>query len=88
MADSVSARIRPEADQPRLSWLRRYWQGLAIAAAVSYGQLQASGESHQAAAPPYVQMLPDAPPGFHPMELVGGAVLTVPLEPNVERSGN
>jgi len=69
-------------------WLRRYWQGLAIAAAVSYGQLQASGEGRHAVPPPYVQMLPDPPPGFHPMERVGDSILTMPLEASSERSRN
>jgi hypothetical protein len=84
MASDVSA----QSAQFRFAWLRRYWQGLAIAAAVSYGQLQASGESRPAVAPPYVQMLPDAPPGIHPMEMVGDVVLTMPLEPSSERSRN
>ncbi|HVL24948.1 MAG TPA: hypothetical protein VM450_12750 [Thermomicrobiales bacterium] len=73
--------MRERATRPaRPGWLRRYWQGLAIAAAVSYGQLQATGESQLSVAPPYVQMLPDPPAGFHPMEVVGEQVLTVPLE--------
>jgi hypothetical protein len=75
-------------DTERPGWLRRYWQGLAIAAAVSYGQLQASGESRQAVSPPYVQMLPDPPAGFHPMEMVGEQILTVPLVASSERSRN
>jgi hypothetical protein len=80
--------MSPQGTQVRFAWLRRYWQGLAIVAAVSYGQLQTSGESRPPVAPPYVQMLPDAPPGFHPMEVVGDVVLTMPLEPFSERSRN
>lgn len=71
-------------------WFRRYWQGLIIAAAVSYGQLQDSTDTDAVAAQrhPYVWMLPDRPAGLHPMEVVGRNVLTVPLELRPERSPN
>lgn len=71
-------------------WLRRYWQGLIIAAAVSYGQLQDTPETDVLAAQrhPYVWMLPDRPEGLHPGEVVGRSVLTVPLELRPERSPN
>ena len=71
-------------------WLRRYWQGLIIAAAVSYGQLQDSPDTDAVAAQrhPYVWMLPDRPSGLHPGEVVGRSVLTVPLELRPERSPN
>lgn len=74
----------------RDGWLRRYWQGLIIAAAVSYGQLQDSAETDAVAAQrhPYVWMLPDPPAGFHRGEVVGRNVLTVPLEIRPERSPN
>ena len=64
----------------RFGRLRRYWQGVVLAAAVSYGQLQSAAETRAAVMPPYVQMLPDTPPGFDPLEMVGRQVLTVPLE--------
>lgn len=71
-------------------WLRRYWQGLVIAAAVSYGQLQDSPDTDAVAAQrhPYVWMLPDRPAGLHPGEVVGRNVLTVPLEIWPDRSPN
>lgn len=71
-------------------WLRRYWQGLLIAAAVSYGQLQATTDTDAVAAQrhPYVWMLPDRPAGLHPGEVVGPNVLTVPLETRPDRSPN
>lgn len=64
------------------SWLRQYWHGLVIAAAVSYGQLQDTGGTDVRAAQqhPYVWMLPDRPVGFHPGEVVDSRVLTMPLE--------
>lgn len=68
------------ASQRRPGRLRRYWQGVVLAAAVSYGQLQSTAETRAAVMPPYVQMLPDRPPGFDPLEMVGRQVLTVPLE--------
>lgn len=66
----------------RFGWLRRYWQGLLIAAAVSYGQLQDTDFTDVRAAQrhPYVWMLPDEPAGMSPLELVNGHVLTLPLE--------
>ena len=67
---------------------RRYWQGVVLAAAVSYGQLQVTGETRGAVMPPYVQMLPDQPPGFHPLEIVGRQVLTVPLDLGGARRGD
>jgi hypothetical protein len=53
-----------------------------IAAAVSYGQLQDLGDTDVRAAQqyPYVQMLPDRPDGFHPGEIAGRSILTLPLE--------
>lgn len=71
-------------------WIRRYWQGLVIAAAVSYGQLQDTADTDVRAAQqhPYVWMLPDRPSGFHPGEVVGRGVLTLPLEPDVDPSLN
>jgi hypothetical protein len=68
--------------------LRRYWQGVVLAAAVSYGQLQVTGETRGAVMPPYVQMLPEQPPGFHPLEVVGRQVLTVPLDLSGVRRGD
>jgi hypothetical protein len=70
--------------------MRRYWQGLLIAAAVSYGQLQDSGMTDVRAAQrhPYVWMLPDVPQGFHPGERVGQSVLTMPLDVQRDRSLN
>lgn len=70
--------------------IRRYWQGLLIAAAVSYGQLQDVGWTDVRAAQkhPYVWLLPDEPQGFRPGELVGDHVLTVPLEPMSDPSRN
>lgn len=67
--------------------LRRYWQGVVLAAAVSYGQLQSTGETRGAVMPPYVQMLPEQPPGFDPLEVVGRQVLTVPLDLRGSRRG-
>lgn len=74
----------------RDGWMRRYWQGLLIAAAVSYGQLQDTGEADVVAAQgvPYVWMLPDRPEGFHPGEVVGRRVLTVPLKVEEMRTLN
>lgn len=74
----------------REGWLRRYWQGLLIAAAVSYGQLQPTVDTDAVAAQrhPYVWMLPDRPPGLHPGEVVGRNVLTMPLDPRRDRSPN
>jgi hypothetical protein len=71
-------------------WLRRYWQGLIIAAAVSYGQLQDSPGTDVVAAQrhPYVWMLPERPAGLHPGEVVGRSVLTVPLELRPDCSPN
>jgi hypothetical protein len=70
--------------------MRRYWQGLLIAAAVSYGQLQDSGDTDVIAAQgiPYVWMLPEQPRGFHEGEVVGRRVLTMPLEIDEDRSPN
>jgi len=61
-----------------------------IAAAVSYGQLQDTGDTDAAAAQgyPYVWMLPDEPRGLHPGEVVGHSVLTLPLEIDPDRSLN
>jgi hypothetical protein len=71
-------------------WMRGYWQGLVIAAAVSYGQLQDSDDFdvHAMQQYPYVWMLPDRPSGLHPGEIVGGRVLTLPLEPEPDRAPN
>ena len=71
-------------------WLRRYWQGLIIAAAVSYGQLQDAPDTDAFAAQrhPYVWMLPERPAGLHPGEVVGRRVPTVPLELRPDRSPN
>jgi hypothetical protein len=71
-------------------WLRRYWQGLIIAAAVSYGQLQPTVDTGVVAAQrhAYVWMLPDRPPGLHPGEVVGRSVLTVPLDVDPDRAPN
>lgn len=70
--------------------MRRYWQGLVIAAAVSYGQLQDSGDTdvHAAQRHPYVWMLPDRSSFLHPGELVGRSVLTMPLDIERDRSLN
>ena len=65
--------------------MRRYWQGLMIAAAVSYGQLHAEGDLKAPELPPYVRMLPGQPPRFHPLEVVGHEILTVPLELDATR---
>lgn len=81
MHDSGATRDR------RPGRLRRYWQGMVLAAAVSYGQLQATGEARGSVMPPYVQMLPEQPPGFHPLEVVGLQVLTVPLDLSWSRRG-
>jgi hypothetical protein len=74
----------------REGWMRRYWQGLLIAAAVSYGQLQDSAETDVLAAQkhPYVWMLPDVPRGLHPGEVVGQSVLTLPLDIDRDPSPN
>ena len=75
----------------RFGRLRRYWQGLLIAAAVSYGQLQDTDFTDVRAAQrhPYVWMLPDEPMGMSPLEIVGNHVLTVPLElSNTDRLWN
>jgi hypothetical protein len=71
-------------------WLRRYWQGLIIAAAVSYGQLQSTVDTDVVAAQrhAYVWMLPDRPAGLHPGEVVGRSVLTVPLDVDPDRAPN
>lgn len=76
--------------RPSSGWFRRYWQGLLIAAAVSYGQLQDVGWTDVRAAQkhPYVWLLPDDPHGFRPGELVGDHVLTVPWEPTSGQSWN
>lgn len=70
---------RPE---DRLRWLKRYWQGLLIAAAVSYGQLQDSDFTDVRAAQrhPYVWMMPDEPLGMSPLEMIGDQILTEPYE--------
>lgn len=70
--------------------IRRYWQGLIIAAAVSYGQLQDTGATDARAAQrhPYVWMLPDRTERLHPGEMVGRTVLTMPLDPDPDRSLN
>ena len=70
--------------------LRRYWQGLLIAAAVSYGQLQDSGVTDVRAAQrhPYVWMLPEQEGRLHPGEQVGRTVLTMPLHITQDRSLN
>lgn len=62
--------------------LRRYWQGLLIAAAVSYGQLQDMPFTDVRAAQkhPYVWMMPDEPAGWSPLERIGDSILTAPLE--------
>jgi hypothetical protein len=66
----------------RFGWLRRYWQGLLIAAAVSYGQLQDTDFTDVRAAQghPFVWMLPDEPTGMSPLEIVDGQILTIPFE--------
>jgi len=76
--------------EPRFGWIRRYWQGLLIAAAVSYGQLHDDGVTDVRAAQrhPYVWMLPDAPSGLSPLEIVGNRVLTEPLEASTKRIWN
>jgi hypothetical protein len=70
--------------------MRRYWRGLLIAAAVSYGQLQDTGDTdvHAAQQHPYVWMLPDRPAGFHPGEIAGRSILTVPLDIDTTRCPN
>ncbi len=70
--------------------LRKYWQGLIIAAAVSYGQLQDSSWTDVRAAQkhPFVYMLPDEPAGWSPLERVGDTVLTTPLEASRQRDWN
>ena len=76
------------ADRP--GRLRRYWQGLLIAAAVSYGQLHDTGGAN--AGPthrhPYVWMLPDEPSGLDPLEVVGPYVLTIPVDAGIDRTWN
>lgn len=74
----------------RFGWLCRYWQGLVIAAAVSYGQLQQAGGTDARAAQrhPYVWMLPDDPSTVSPLEMVGRYALTVPIDTDVEQSWN
>lgn len=74
----------------RFAWVRRYWQGLLLAAAVSYNQLQDTGMTDVRAAQrhPYVWMLPDEPSGVHPLEIVGNRVLTEPLEVTSDRLWN
>lgn len=64
-----------------MSRLRRYWQGLVIAAAVSYGQLQDTSFTDVRAAQkhPYVWMIRDEAPGWSPLERVGNRILTTPL---------
>lgn len=71
----------------RFGWMRRYWQGLLLAAAVSYNQLQDSGMTDVRAAQrhPYVWMLPDEPTSMSPLELIGNRVLTEPLDLETER---
>lgn len=71
-------------------WFRRYWQGLLIAAAVSYAQLHDSGSTDVRAAQrhPYVWMLPDEPAGMDPREMIGRHVLTVPLDLESEQNWN
>lgn len=68
--------------EDRFGWLKRYWQGLLIAAAVSYGQLQDIDFTDVRAAQrhPYVWMIPDEPSGMSPLEVIGNQVLTVPYE--------
>lgn len=70
--------------------LRRYWQGLVLAAAVSYGQLQDSSwiDVRAAQKHPFVYMLPEEPAGWSPLERVGDSVLTTPLEVSGERNRN
>jgi hypothetical protein len=72
------------------SWIRRYWQGALIAAAVSYSQLHEGGDTDVVAAQriPYVWMLPERSPRFHEGEIVGHRVLTLPLEIDTDRSLN
>ena len=74
----------------RIGWLRRYWQGLLVAAAVSYGQLHDVGSTDPRAAQrhPYVWMLPDEPAAMDPREVVGHYVLTVPFDTDIERNWN
>jgi hypothetical protein len=76
--------------QERFRWLRRYWQGLLIAAAVSYGQLHDTGGTDVRAAQrhPYVWMLPDEPAQPSPLETVGQYVLTMPFDFETERIWN
>ncbi|HEV2073307.1 MAG TPA: hypothetical protein VGR29_06640 [Thermomicrobiales bacterium] len=76
--------------QDRFRWLRRYWQGLLIAAAVSYGQLHDTGGTDVRAAQrhPYVWMLPDGPAQPSPLETVGQYILTMPFDPEAERVWN
>jgi hypothetical protein len=76
--------------QERFGWLRRYWQGLLIAAAVSYGQLHDAGGTDVGAAQrhPYVWMIPDEPAQLSPRETVGHYVLTMPFDPGDERIWN
>jgi hypothetical protein len=71
-------------------WIRRYWRGLLIAAAVSYGQLQDLGDTDVRAAQqyPYVHMLPDQPDGFHPGEIAGRSILTLPFDSDTRPSLN
>lgn len=70
--------------------MRRYWQGLMIAAAVSYGQLNDTGDTdvHAVQRHPYVWMLPDHSGRLHPGEIVGRNVLTIPLDVDPDRSLN
>lgn len=74
----------------RFTWIRRYWQGLVIAAAVSYGQLHDTDFTDVRAAQrhPYVWMLPDEPAGMDPLEVVGDHILTMPLEVSTDRLWN
>lgn len=70
--------------------IRRYWQGLLIAAAVSYGQLQEVPWTDVRAAQkhPYVWLMPDEPQRFRPVEVIGDHVLTVPMESTSRQSWN
>lgn len=73
-----------------MSRMRRYWQGLVIAAAVSYGQLQDSTFTDVRAAQkhPYVWLMPDGPAGWNPLERIGDRILTTPLEAERSRQLN
>lgn len=70
--------------------MRRYWQGLLIAAAVSYGQLDDSSwiDVRAAQSHPFVYMIPEEQGEWSPLERVGDTVLTRPLELSSDRVWN